>query len=214
VAALDHPNIVSLLDYNLTDDGVPYVVLEFLDGEHLGARIGAPKLSLGEMMRILVPVAQGLEFAHQRDIIHRDLKPENIIIARHGEQVKVVDFGSPRSGAASSSPRTTPSSAPCPTWRPSSSSAARSTRAAISSRSASLVYEMLTGEMAFGGRQRAGGGRRGWPTTIPAIAGLSSAVNGALGRGARQAGRRPFPSVEAFARRWWRRRRSARAGGG
>src|SRR5579871_1808014 len=61
VAALDHPNIVSLFDYNLTDDGVPYVVLEFLDGDHLGKRIARGRLTVGETMRILVPVAQALE---------------------------------------------------------------------------------------------------------------------------------------------------------
>src|SRR5262245_57357099 len=64
VAALDHPSIVGLFDYNLTDDGVPYVVLEYLDGEHLGKRIGKGKLTVGETMRILVPVASALEFAH------------------------------------------------------------------------------------------------------------------------------------------------------
>src|SRR5690349_3080044 len=65
IAALDHPHIVSLLDYNVTDDGVPFIVLEFLDGEHLGKRIGRGKLPLAETMRILAPVVQALSSAHE-----------------------------------------------------------------------------------------------------------------------------------------------------
>jgi serine/threonine-protein kinase len=60
IATLDHPNIVSLLDYNVTDDGVPFIVLEFLDGEHLAKRIARGKLPLDEALRIVAPVVHAL----------------------------------------------------------------------------------------------------------------------------------------------------------
>jgi serine/threonine protein kinase len=92
IATIDHPNVVQLIDYNLTADGTPYIVLEFLDGEHLGACIERGRLALPDAVRIGVDVASALTAAHARDITHRDLKPENIILSKGGT-VKVVDFG-------------------------------------------------------------------------------------------------------------------------
>ena len=92
IATFDHPGIVQLIDYNVSDDGQPYIVLEFLDGEHLGVRMSRGKLVLEEAVRIAAAVSSALTAAHLRDITHRDLKPENIIICK-GENVKVVDFG-------------------------------------------------------------------------------------------------------------------------
>ncbi|HZS42561.1 MAG TPA: serine/threonine-protein kinase [Polyangia bacterium] len=92
IATLEHPNIVNLVDYNVSDDNTPYIVMEFLDGEHLGKRLERGKLPLGEALRIARAVASALSAAHAREIIHRDLKPENIILCK-GDVVKVVDFG-------------------------------------------------------------------------------------------------------------------------
>jgi serine/threonine-protein kinase len=93
IATLEHPNIVQLIDYNVTDDGLPYIVLEFLDGENLGERLARDgRIGLVETLKIARQVASALEAAHARDITHRDLKPENIFLTRDG-QVKVLDFG-------------------------------------------------------------------------------------------------------------------------
>jgi serine/threonine-protein kinase len=92
IATLDHPHIVNLFDYNLTDDGVPYTVLEYLEGEHLGDRVTRGRLPLGEAMRIAEAVTGALTAAHDKGIVHRDLKPENVILAKGGG-IKVVDFG-------------------------------------------------------------------------------------------------------------------------
>jgi serine/threonine-protein kinase len=92
IATLEHPNIVNLVDYNISEDGVPYIVMEFLDGEHLGNRLAHGKLPLSDALRISQAVAAALAAAHARDIVHRDLKPENIILCK-GDVVKVVDFG-------------------------------------------------------------------------------------------------------------------------
>jgi serine/threonine-protein kinase len=92
IATLDHPNIVTLFDYNVAEDGIPYIVLEFLDGEHLGRVIGRGPMPLEDAVRVVESVGKALEMAHKRDVVHRDLKPENVLMCSNGV-IKVVDFG-------------------------------------------------------------------------------------------------------------------------
>ena len=92
IATLDNPHIVTLFDYNITEDGVPYTVLEYLEGEHLGDRVARGRLPLADVLRISEAVAGALAAAHDKGVVHRDLKPENVILCTHGA-VKVVDFG-------------------------------------------------------------------------------------------------------------------------
>ena len=95
IAHLNSPNIVRVLDYDV-DDGVPFIAMEWLQGEDLGARIQrAGRLDPAVTHRILSQVACGLEKAHAAGIVHRDLKPENIFLAEEdeGEIAKLLDFG-------------------------------------------------------------------------------------------------------------------------
>jgi eukaryotic-like serine/threonine-protein kinase len=78
------------------EDDLPYIVMELLDGEDLGARLKRmQRLSLAETAQILLPVARGLERAHHAKLVHRDLKPENIFLVREGDEdvPKILDFG-------------------------------------------------------------------------------------------------------------------------
>ena len=95
--AVQHPNVAEVLDVLETDDGLPFIVMELLDGETLAAllrrrgRVGA-----AEIVPILLAVARGVEAAQQKGIVHRDLKPDNVFIVREaggGTTVKVLDFG-------------------------------------------------------------------------------------------------------------------------
>ncbi len=90
LAALDHPHIARLLDAGATDDGLPYVVMEYVDGEpidvHCKSRPLAARLDL---VRI---VCAAVHYAHQRLVIHRDIKASNILVNREG-QPKLLDFG-------------------------------------------------------------------------------------------------------------------------
>jgi serine/threonine-protein kinase len=94
---LNHPNSVSVIDFGRTDDGQPYLVMEFLRGKDL-ARVAyeqAP-LSFKRIVDVLTQTLMALSEAHDLGIVHRDLKPENIILEslrRGGDFVKVVDFG-------------------------------------------------------------------------------------------------------------------------
>ena len=91
VAALNHPNIVSVYDVG-TSDGVHYIVSELLEGETLRQRIGPSGMPSRKAIDLAVQLANGLAAAHEQGIVHRDLKPENIFITHNGK-VKILDFG-------------------------------------------------------------------------------------------------------------------------
>src|SRR5579864_3384189 len=91
VAALNHPNIVSVHDVGAAD-GVHYIVSELLEGETLRQRITATGMPVRKAIELAVQLANGLATAHEQGIVHRDLKPENIYITRSG-RLKILDFG-------------------------------------------------------------------------------------------------------------------------
>lgn len=92
-ARLHHPDVVAVLDQGRTDDGVLYLVLEFVDGPTLREVITreAP-MDAHRTLDLLVPVLRGLARAHRLGMVHRDVKPENVLLAEDGH-VKVADFG-------------------------------------------------------------------------------------------------------------------------
>ncbi len=91
VAALSHPNILAIHDYG-TDEGVPFAVMELLEGETLRQRLTRSPLTWREALALGAAIADGLTAAHARSIIHRDLKPENLFLTTDG-RVKILDFG-------------------------------------------------------------------------------------------------------------------------
>jgi serine/threonine-protein kinase len=96
-SSLNHPNIAVAYDLGQTDDGLLYIVMEFISGPSLKDVIKADgPIDPGRIVRILGQVASALALAHKQGIIHRDLKPQNVMIAadEHGLEVaKLVDFG-------------------------------------------------------------------------------------------------------------------------
>ena len=98
LASLNHPNIAGI--YGLEDvAGSPYLVLEFVEGETLAQRLSRGPLSPRETLDVGGRIASGIEAAHARGIVHRDLKPGNIMLTSSGD-VKVLDFGLAKGGAA------------------------------------------------------------------------------------------------------------------
>lgn len=96
-SACQHPGIVEVLDLDRSEEGIPFLVMEFLEGEDLARRIERRgRLSQAEILDLGTKLLEALEAAHDSGIIHRDLKPENIYVVpagRRGEHVKILDFG-------------------------------------------------------------------------------------------------------------------------
>lgn len=89
---LQHPNIVIVYDLG-DEDGVPFIVMEYVDGEPLDKLIASGRqLPLVEKLSVIEQVCTALGYAHQRGVIHRDIKPANVIVQPDG-QAKIVDFG-------------------------------------------------------------------------------------------------------------------------
>jgi eukaryotic-like serine/threonine-protein kinase len=91
ISALQHPNICTLYDIG-SQDGMDYLVMEYLEGETLAERLQSGRIPLEQTLRCATEVADALDAAHRRGIVHCDLKPGNIFITAHGES-KVLDFG-------------------------------------------------------------------------------------------------------------------------
>ena len=92
LARLEHPNIARLLDGGMTDDGLPYFVMEYVDGKPLTDYCIAENLALEERLRLFLKICAAVQFAHQNLIVHRDLKPGNILVTEDCEP-KLLDFG-------------------------------------------------------------------------------------------------------------------------
>jgi serine/threonine protein kinase len=90
ISRLSHPRICALYDVG-RDDEIDYLVMEFLDGETLSARLLRGPLPLEHVLRYAIEIAEGIDAAHQQGIVHRDLKPSNIMLTRAG--AKLLDFG-------------------------------------------------------------------------------------------------------------------------
>ena len=112
---IGHPNIVDVTDFGTTPDGMTFSVMEYVDGQTLGAAIrhGAP-FAKERAIRIAVQIARALGAAHDKGIVHRDLKPENVFLLDRDNRpdfVKIVDFGiakvAPLPGANPDEPRLT-----------------------------------------------------------------------------------------------------------
>ena len=89
---LDHPNIAKLVDSGLTDDRIPFVVMEYIDGVPIDAWCREQDLSVDETIGLFHKVCEAVHYAHQNLMVHRDIKPEHVLITKTG-QIKLIDFG-------------------------------------------------------------------------------------------------------------------------
>lgn len=92
LAALAHPNVAALHDGNTTADGLPYFVLEYVDGRPLTQFCDEEMLDIRERLRLFAAVVAAVAHAHSRLVVHRDLKPSNVLVTAD-RQVKLLDFG-------------------------------------------------------------------------------------------------------------------------
>jgi eukaryotic-like serine/threonine-protein kinase len=92
LAALDHVNIARLLDGGSTDEGLPYFVMEYIQGQPLYAYCDEQRLTVAERLRLFLSVCDAIRYAHHKHVIHRDIKPSNILVTADGTP-KLLDFG-------------------------------------------------------------------------------------------------------------------------
>ncbi|MEZ4647738.1 MAG: serine/threonine-protein kinase [Candidatus Eisenbacteria bacterium] len=92
LARLRHPNIATLLDGGVTHEGLPYLVMEFVEGEPITTWCRRKALGLEERLDLFRTVCEAVQFAHSNLVVHRDLKPQNIFVTRDGRPV-LLDFG-------------------------------------------------------------------------------------------------------------------------
>ncbi|MGZ4813180.1 MAG: protein kinase domain-containing protein [Terriglobales bacterium] len=113
IAALNHPNILSIHDTGALD-GTRYIVTELLEGETLRERLAGGPLPVRKAVEYALQICRGLAAAHEKGITHRDLKPENVYITRDG-RVKILDFGLAKQETAAAAAATAMHSAPVDT---------------------------------------------------------------------------------------------------
>ena len=92
LAGLEHENIARLLDGGVTGDGVPYLVLEYVDGEPIDLWCDGRALPLAARLRLFLVVCAAVEFAHRKLVLHRDIKSSNVLVDERGRP-KLLDFG-------------------------------------------------------------------------------------------------------------------------
>ena len=92
LANLEHPNITRLLDAGTTSDGLPYFVMEFIEGTPITQFVQLENIDLRGRLKLFLKICSAVDLAHQNQIIHRDIKPTNVLVRRDGEP-KLLDFG-------------------------------------------------------------------------------------------------------------------------
>jgi eukaryotic-like serine/threonine-protein kinase len=92
LASLENPNIARLLDGGTTEDGRPYLVMEYIEGTPVAEYCDARRLTTDARLQLFRTICEAVHYAHQHHVIHRDLKPSNILITRDGTP-KLLDFG-------------------------------------------------------------------------------------------------------------------------
>jgi len=167
ISSLSHPNICHLYDVG-EEDGISYLVMEYLEGETLGDRLHKGPLPLEQVLKVGAEICDGLEKAHRSGVVHRDLKPSNIMLTKTG--AKLMDFGLAKPavaalGAGSSSDPMATMSRPLtaegtivgtfqymsPEQVEGKEADARSDIFALGA----VLYEMITGKRAFEGKTTA-----------------------------------------------------------
>ncbi|HWF89682.1 MAG TPA: protein kinase, partial [Pyrinomonadaceae bacterium] len=92
LAALDHPHIAGLLDGGTTEDGLPYFVMEFIEGQPLYTYCDNHNLNITERLKLFRSICDAVHYAHQKQVVHRDIKPSNVLVTAEGVP-KLLDFG-------------------------------------------------------------------------------------------------------------------------
>ncbi|MGE0131631.1 MAG: protein kinase [Blastocatellales bacterium] len=160
LAALNHPNIARLLDGGATDDGLPYFVMEYIEGLPIHRYCDTRRLNIKERLRLFQQVCAAAHYAHENQVIHRDIKPGNILVTEDG-MPKLLDFGiakilDPDLAADTIDPTVTAMRLMTPEYASPEQARGEPVTAATDQYSLGvLLYELLTGHRPYKVRSRA-----------------------------------------------------------
>ncbi len=149
VAKLEHPNIVPIYDYSQYENR-PYLVMKYIEGETLKARISNGIIPMEESLRIIETIGSALQYAHEKNVLHRDIKPSNVLISKDN-QVYLTDFGLARMAQSSDKTLTTDMMIGTPQYISPEQALAKQdldTRTDIYSLGV-VIYELLVGKVPF-----------------------------------------------------------------
>ena len=153
LASLNHPNIARLLDGGVTEDGLPYLVLEYVDAQPLDQYCDAHTLSTRQRLELFLTMADAVDYAHRHSVVHRDLKPSNILVTSDGV-LKLLDFGVAKL-LEHEGPESKPTTRTVHRWMTPEYAAPEQVRGAAITPSTdvyqlgAVLYELLTGRTPF-----------------------------------------------------------------
>lgn len=157
LSKLCHPNIAKLLDAGKTDDGVPYLVMEYVDGLPIDEFCRVRNLSLKARLKLFHKVCDAVAYAHRNLVIHRDIKPSNILVTETGEP-KLLDFGISKLLGADDVTKVTEIGAMTPEYASPEQIRGETVSTATDVYTLGVVlYKILTGVLPFGGNGETNG---------------------------------------------------------
>ena len=152
LARLDHPYIARLIDGGTTPDGLPFLVMDFIEGVRIDDYCRANELNVCERLRLFRLVCEAVEYAHTQGIVHRDLKPANILVMQGGRP-KLLDFGIAKVVDPNNNDTATLSRAATPEYASPELLGGEPTTASSDIYSLGvLLYELLTGQSPYAGK--------------------------------------------------------------
>lgn len=154
LASLDHPHLAKLIDGGITDDGLPYFVMELVDGEPIDAYCERLELPLERRLQLFRVACDVVHYAHRKGVVHRDIKCSNLLVTHDGAMLKLVDFGiAKRLEPAAESPANTTLASPAftPSYASPEQISGRPVTPASDLYSLGVVlYRLLTGTSPYG----------------------------------------------------------------
>ena len=168
LAELNHPNIANLLDGGATDDGRPYLVMEYVEGQPINAFCQTRGASVEERLKLFLKVCAAVQHAHRSLVVHRDLKPVNILVTADGEP-KLLDFGVAKDlGGAGKTPETRLLVPVTPEYASPEQLTGKPATTAFDIYALGVVlYELLVGRSPFDGEDLLGGRSGSAPPAPP-----------------------------------------------
>src|SRR6185436_4361303 len=153
LARLQHANIATILDGGTTEEGQPYLAMEYVEGRPITAYCEAHDLGTRQRLVMFTAVCGAVQYAHQNLIVHRDLKPDNILVTADGTP-KLLDFGIAKLLAAGLDPDTAPTATMVPMMTPDYASPEQVRGEAVTTSSdiyslGVVLYELLTGRRPY-----------------------------------------------------------------